>query len=113
MLTDATSGLSSTRSTVPIPVFSSSSSASTSLPTATFSFARGRYSVIGSSFAQLAPYLDKAARLIREAVDLREAKTGAFSNGFGGEEGVKHFRSNIVRNADAFVRDAYVYVISP
>ena len=59
----------------------------------------------GRAFANLAVDFDVAARLLDEAVDLRESEAGAVSDILGGKEGVEGLRHHVGRHADAVIGD--------
>ena len=64
------------------------------------------------ALAHFAVNRDMPTGLAGEAVDHRQAQTGALADGLGGEEGVEHAAHYALRNAAAGVADAQFHVIA-
>ena len=102
MLTAATSGLSSTSRTVPLP------------PASTiFVCAAAGLGVLAQqqdrdrgSLAEFAFDLDRSAGLVREAMDLRQAEAGALADRLGREERIEDLAQDVGSDAGAGIRDA-------
>src|SRR3954451_12393763 len=61
--------------------------------------AAGQYQRDRGPLSQLALYDDRAARLLRKAVDLRQAEPGALADRLGGEEWIEDFLDDVRRDA--------------
>ena len=97
----ATSGLSSTSRTVPLPF------KTLRLPGVSCVGRFRQEHRDGGALAQHALEPDGPAGLVCEAVHLRQAETGAFADRLCREERIEHFRSDILRNSDAGIVDRY------
>jgi hypothetical protein len=63
------------------------------------------------ALAETACNLDHAARLVGEAVHLREVKASALTDGLGGKERIKHLGNHILRDTGAGIGDGNAHVL--